>query len=238
MSISDLFFPNDYNIWVNSINGNPPGILPGPTGPTGPAVPGPGGSTGPTGPAGITGPTGPAGPTGPTGIQGPTGPTGNVGPSGGTGQTGATGSTGSVGPVATFAQGAGALSPADQSVTSAGVDAVAVIVFNVLPAFNDGNYNNLLSTYTVIATGHYIVSIGLVYTTTGGNNSINFGVVGALVPFQDGLLPAGITPNWYNFSAAVALNAGDVIQATVTVQAGGNNVTLLANNYFSIQQVL
>ena len=124
MSIANLFYPNPYNIYSNSLNTN--SIIDngpiidhlGSSGTAGQVLQSTGtsqivwgsgggggstGATGPTGPMGNTGSIGATGSTGATGsgatgATGPTGPSGGpVGPTGNTGATGPTGANGNIG---------------------------------------------------------------------------------------------------------------------------------------------
>lgn len=79
MSLQNILFPNNYNLHVKTINGQPypPSPMPGPPGSMGPTGP-----TGPIGLNGLQGPTGPTGPIGPNGVDGATGAIGPIGPTG------------------------------------------------------------------------------------------------------------------------------------------------------------
>jgi len=112
------------------------------------------GARGPAGPVGAAGAQGPAGPTG---SQGPPGTTGAAGVNGATGATGATGAQGPKGTVLSFAyfSWTGFPTAENQNVATGG----ALAFTDAGPSSGADIVQSSFTTYTVAATGVYLVTI-------------------------------------------------------------------------------
>ena len=211
--------------------------LEGPTGEEGPTGPtGPEGSTGPTGPEGPTGPTGEEGPTGPTGPEGPTGPTGEEGPTGPTGPEGPTGPTGEEGPTG----------PTGPTITTEGFSAY-LSSFSVsadrelsgwtttLPYFNSGNLDATSGSYTVPATGRYLIQATINYATTaaitiGLGNTVNPAFAVRRISPNPRILVSGLFPilniNLALLTVRTILGNGSVVLAGEVMLDAGDVIGL------------
>ena len=234
MSISDLFFPNNYNIYFNTINGQ---VNPGATGPTG--APGPSiipGPTGGMGQGGITGSSGTNGVMGSPGSGGVTGPMGIlfIGPTGATGTMGMPGPTGATGPIG-FNLGIDAVRSSNLSFTGNMTTAVeAMLNMDTLDIYGyiDGNYNFTTGFYFTPADGYYFITVNINYTNSGGSFEAINGTVTQAVN-----LPPSLPINNYNYSGTYFITGGTIIALSGEATFPFQSLIVLQGSRFTITRL-